>query len=144
MKGLKWWLCVVGLFYLVEGGGTTLLRLADPEAAAAIWTPTGEPGALDPFAVEAVLVGSLFASLSWLVLGVLLLYFTRKPARAGALVIVVVALEIFAWMPVDIVALSYGWPVARGAALLAVHAAIAIGGILALRASRAARRAAPA
>lgn len=141
MKGLKWWLWIVGLFYVLEGGGTTLLRLADPEAAAAIWTPTGEPGVLDPFAVEAVLVGSLFASLAWLVIGALLLYFLRAPARAGVLVIVVVALEIFAWMPVDILALSYGWPVARAAALMAVHAAIAVGGILALRASSAARAA---
>lgn len=142
MKALKWWLWIVGIFYLLEGGGTALLRLVDPESAAAIWTPTGEPGALDPAAVQAVLVPGLFASLSWLVLGVLMLYFTRVPTRAGVLVIVIVALELFAWMPLDIAALSNGWPVGRAVALMAIHLAIGVGGILALRASHAAPRAA--
>ena len=55
--------------------------------------------------------------------------------------IVVVALELFAWMPLDITALSNGWPVGRAVALMAIHLAIGVGGILALRASHAARAA---
>jgi hypothetical protein len=136
VKGLKWWLWIVGAFYLIEGGGTALLRLADPESAAAIWTATGQPGVLDPIAVQAVLVPGLFASLSWLVLGVLMVYFARAPERAGVLVIVVVALELFAWMPLDIVGLANGWPAARAVMLMVIHLAIAVGGILALRATR--------
>ena len=144
MRGLKWWLWIVGIFYVLEGGGTGLVRLADPEAAAAMWTATGEPGLLDPVAVQAVLVPSLFASLSWLVLGVLMLYFAvRAPARAGVLVIVVIALEIFAWLPLDLVALTNGWPAGRAVTLMVVHLAIGIGGILALRASSAARAGTP-
>jgi hypothetical protein len=142
MKGLKWWLWVVGIFYVLEGGGLTLLRIADPEQAAAMWTATQEIGVLDPIAVQAILIPSLFVTLSWLVLGALLLYFTRAPARAGVLVVVVVALELFAWMPLDTVTLSYGWSPARSISLLVVHLVIAGTGILALRASRAARTAA--
>ena len=136
MKALKWWFWIVGIFYVLEGGGVTLLRLADPAAAAAIWTATGTPGLLDAFAVQTVLIPSLFVSLSWLVLGVLLLYYARVPARAGVLVIVIVALELFAWAPLDIVALTNGWPAARAVTLLAIHFAIGVGGILALRASK--------
>jgi len=130
---------VVGILYLVEGGGTTLLRVVDPESAAAMWTPTATPGTLDPVAVEAVLVPGLFASLSWLVLGVLLVYFARVPARATVLVIVVVALELFAWMPLDIVALTDGWPVGRAMSLMTVHFAIGVTGVLALRSGKTAR-----
>jgi hypothetical protein len=71
-----------------------------------------------------------------------LLSFPRAPARAGVLVVAVVALELFAWMPLDTVTLSYGWSPARSISLLVVHLAIAGTGILALRASRAARAAA--
>jgi hypothetical protein len=135
MRGLKWWLWIVGIFYVLEGGGLTLLRLFDPEGAAAIWTASGEAGQLDALALEAVLVPSLFVTLSWLVLGVLMLGFARTPERGRSLVAAVVALELFAWIPLDAVALSYGWSVPRGVTLLVIHLAIGVGGILALRAS---------
>lgn len=135
MRGLRWWLWIVGILYVLEGGGLTLLRLADPDAAAAIWTASGEAGQLDALAVQAVLVPSLFVTLSWLVLGILMLAFTRTPERSRALVVAVVALELFAWIPLDATALSYGWSVPRGVTLLVIHLAIGVGGILALRAS---------
>jgi hypothetical protein len=142
MKGLKWWLWVVGVLYVLEGGALTLRWFADPEGMAAMWTATQETGVLDSIAMQAVLIPTLFVTLSWVVLGVLMLYFTRAPARAGLLVVVVVALELFAWIPLDTVTLSYGWSPARSVSLIVVHLAIAITGILALRASRAARAAA--
>ena len=140
MKGLKWWLWVVGVFYVLFGGALTLRWFADPEGMAAMWTATQETGTLDSIAVQAVLIPTLFVTLSWVVLGVLLLYFaTRAPARAGVLVVVVVALELFAWAPLDTVTLTFGWPPARSIPLLFVHFGIAVTGILALRASRTAR-----
>jgi hypothetical protein len=143
MRGLKWWLWVVGILYVLEGGALTLRWFADPEGMAAMWTATQETGVLDPIAVQAVLVPTLFVTLSWVVLGVLMLYFAvRAPARAGVLVVVVAALEVFAWMPLDTITLSYGWSPARSLSLLAIHLVIAATGILALRASRAARAAA--
>ena len=135
MRGLKWWLWIVGILYVLEGGGLTLLRAFDPDAAAAIWTASGEAGQLDTLAMQAVLVPSLFVTLSWLVLGLLMLWFARTPASARSLVAAVVALELFAWIPLDSLALSYGWSVPRGVTLLVIHLAIGIGGILALRAS---------
>jgi hypothetical protein len=135
MRGLKWWLWIVGILYVLEGGGLTLLRVVDPEGAAAIWTASGEPGQLDTLALQAVLVPSLFVTLSWFVLGVLMLWFARAPERGRSLVTAVVALELFAWIPLDSVALTYGWSVPRGVTLLVIHLAIGVGGILALRAS---------
>ena len=69
-------------------------------------------------------------------LGVLMLSFARTPERGRSLVAAVVALELFAWIPLDAMALTYGWSVPRGAILLAIHLAIGVSGILALRASR--------
>ena len=137
MRGLKWWLWIVGILYVLEGGGLTLLRVFDPAAAAAIWTARGETGQLDTLAMQAVLVPSLFVTLSWLVLGVLMLSFARTPERGRSLVAAVVALELFAWIPLDAMALTYGWSVPRGVILLVIHLAIGVGGILALRATRA-------
>jgi hypothetical protein len=135
MRGLKWWLWIVGILYVLEGGGLTLLRVFDPDGAAAIWTASGETGQLDAIATQAVLVPSLFVTLSWLVLGLLMLWFARTPASARSLVTAVVALELFAWIPLDAMALSFGWSIPRGVTLLVIHLAIGIGGILALRAS---------
>lgn len=136
MRGLKWWLWIVGILYVLEGGGLTLLRVVDPDRAAAVWTASQEVGQLGSLvATQAVLVPSLFVTLSWLVLGVLMLWFTRAPGGARSLVAAVVALELFAWIPLDSMALSYGWSVPRGVSLLVIHLAIGIGGILALRAS---------
>jgi hypothetical protein len=139
MKGLKWWLWIVGILYVLEGGALTLRWFADPEGMAAMWTATQETGVLDSIAVQAVLIPTLFVTLSWVLLGVLMLYFTRAPARSGVLVVVVVALELFAWMPLDTITLTYGWSPARSFSLLAIHLVIATTGILALRTSRAAR-----
>ncbi|MNC88086.1 hypothetical protein D3C83_38710 [compost metagenome] len=83
MRGLKWWLWIVGVLYVLEGGGLTLLRIFDPTGAAAIWTASGEAGQLDTLAMQAVLVPSLFVTLSWLVLGLLMLWFARAPARCA-------------------------------------------------------------
>ena len=135
MRGLKWWLWIVGILYVLEGGGLTLMRIFDPDLAAAVWTASQETGQLDALATQAVLVPSLFVTLSWLVLGVLMLSFIRTPERGRSLVVAVVALELFAWIPLDSLALSYGWSVPRGVSLLVIHLAIGIGGILALRAS---------
>ena len=137
MRGLKWWLWIVGILYVLEGGGLTLLRVFDPAGAAAIWTASGEPGQLDTLAMQAVLVPALFVSLSWLLLGVLMLSFARTPERGRSLVAAIVALELFAWIPLDAMALTYGWSVPRGVILLVIHFAIGVSGILALRASRA-------
>jgi hypothetical protein len=136
MKGIKWWLWVVGVFYLLEGGGLTLLSAVDRASAVAVWAPMLPPGTLDEVAIEALSFPSLFVNQSWVILGVMMLYFSRTPARAGMLILIVSALELFAWIPLDIMALNSGWSLARGVALLTIHSAIAASGILLLRANK--------
>jgi hypothetical protein len=141
MKALKWWLWIVGLFYVLEGGGLSLFWLADPAGAAAIWAPTEPPGTLDAVAIEALSFPALFVNQAWLVLGVMMLYFTRTPARAGMLMTIVIALELLAWAPLDLMALASGWSLPRGLSLLTIHVAIAVTGISILRANKDAIRA---
>jgi hypothetical protein len=132
MKALKWWLWIVGLLYVIEGGGLTLAALLAPDEFAAIWAST-TAGALDEVAVRGIRVAGLPGVLTWLLLGALMWTYSRAPAKAGLLVIVVAAWELLVWLPVDMVASSNGFVLARSATLAAIHVAIGVSGLLLLR-----------
>lgn len=134
MTALKWWLRIVGTLYLIEGGGLTAAAFADPAGFAAIWA-SSEPGALDAIGVRGILMAGLPGVLTWLLLGVMMWLYSRTPAKAGLLVIVVVCWELLVWAPVDIVGVFNGFEVGRAAALLAIHAAIGVSGLLVVRRS---------
>ena len=79
---MKWWMRIVGTFYLLEGVGLTAAAIADPAQFAAIWA-TSEPGALDAIAVRGILVAGMPGVLTWVLLGSMLwLLSSRKPKRA--------------------------------------------------------------
>lgn len=124
MRGRKWWLGIVGVLHLLLGGGAIAARLFSPESAAPGWP-------------------ELYANLYWLVMGVLMLCFLRAPEQATALIITIVALELFAWVPTDIAAIALGWaPLAGMAPNLIIHLVIGVAGILVIR-SRGATALAP-
>ena len=132
MKKLKWWLRIVGVLYIVEGGGLALAGLFDPNAFAAIWAST-EVGALDEVAVRGIRVAGLPGVLTWVLLGVMMLILSRMPERARVLVITVAAWELLVWLPVDLVGLSSGFAVPRALTLIAIHASIGVSGLVLLR-----------
>lgn len=132
MKRLKWWLRIVGVLYVLEGGGLALAGLFDPNAFAAIWAST-EVGALDEVAVRGIRVAGLPGVLTWVLLGVMMLIFSRMPERARVLVITVAAWEILVWLPVDLVGLSSGFAVPRALTLITIHVSIGVSGLLLLR-----------
>jgi hypothetical protein len=59
--------------------------------------------------------------------------YSRAPAKARVLIIVVAAWELLVWAPLDMTGLFNGFEVPRALTLLAIHAAIGISGIVVLR-----------
>ena len=135
MKPLQWWLRIVGVLYVFEGGGLALAALFDPNEFAAIWSST-EAGTLDALAVRGIRIAGLPGVLTWALLGAMMLIFSRVPARARMLVVTVAAWELLVWLPVDLVAMFDGFGVARAATLITIHAVIGVSGIVLLRRQR--------
>jgi hypothetical protein len=132
MTAIKWWLRVVGTLYLIEGLGLTAAALFDRAQFAAIWAST-DPGVLDAVAVRGTVMAGLPGVLTWVLLGAMMWIYSRVPAKARVLVIVVAAWELLVWAPLDMTGLFNGFEVPRALTLLAIHAAIGISGIVVLR-----------
>lgn len=119
MKGRKWWLGVVSIIYFAMPLGALvgiLMYVDDP----------------------ALTHSELFLGLHKIALGTLMLYFFRAPERATILILAVVALELFAWLPAYIIALATGSLAIEDLATstfleIASHIVIGVTGLLVLR-----------
>jgi hypothetical protein len=131
MTVAKWWLRVVGSLYLLEGGGLTFMAFLAPDQFAATWA-VAPVGSIDALGVRGALIGGLPAVLTWVLLGAMLWIYSRAPARARVLMIVVAAWELLVWIPVDVVSTLQVFDVGR-VVLSSIHAVIGISGILILR-----------
>src|SRR5262245_20632455 len=131
MTAAKWWLRIVGSLYLLEGVGLTAMALLAPEQFAATWAVT-PVGSIDALGVRAALISGLPGVLTWVLLGAMLWIYSRAPARARVLIIVVVAWELAVWIPVDVISTLQVFDTGR-IVLSTIHAAIGITGILILR-----------
>jgi hypothetical protein len=129
---MKWWLRIVGVLYVVEGAGLTAMALLAPESFAEVWSGA-PPGALDEVPVRGIRIAGLPGVMTWLLLGAMMLIYSRWPARAGMLVITVAAWELLVWLPVDLVASFNGFAVARAVTLMSIHLVIGVVGIVLLR-----------
>ena len=131
MTAAKWWLRIVGSLYLLEGGGLTLMALLAPDQFAATWA-VAPVGAIDALGVRAALIGGLPGVMTWVLLGAMMWIYSRTPARARVLVIVVAAWELLVWIPTDVVSTLQVFDTGR-IVLSTIHAVIGITGILVLR-----------
>lgn len=131
MKALTWWLRIVGTLYLLEGIGLTAMALVDPDRFAATWA-VADVGSIDALGVRAALIAGLPGVMTWVLLGAMLWIYSRAPARARVLVIVVAAWELLVWIPVDVVSTLQVFDGGR-IVLSAIHAVIGVTGILVLR-----------
>lgn len=131
MTAAKWWLRIVGSLYLLEGGGLTFMALFAPDQFAATWA-VAPVGSIDALGVRAALIGGLPGVMTWVLLGAMLWIYSRAPARARVLVIVVAAWELLVWIPVDAVSTLQVFDAGR-IVLSTIHAVIGITGILVLR-----------
>ncbi len=132
MKPVKWWLRIVGTLYVLEGVGLSAMALLAPESFAEVWSGA-PPGTLDQIPVRGMKIAGLPSVMTWALLGVMMLVFSRWPARAGVLVMIVAAWELLVWLPVDLVASFNGFEVARAATLMTIHVIIGVSGIVLLR-----------
>ena len=132
MGALKWWLRIVGVLYVLEGGALTARALLDRAGFAAMWA-SAEASALDELAIRGAQIAGLPTVMTWALLGVLMLVFSRMPEKARVLVITVALWELLVWIPSDIVGSFNGFTVPRTVSLVAVHAVIGITGLLLLR-----------
>ena len=131
MTTARWWLRIVGSLYLLEGGGLTLMALLAPDQFAATWA-VAPVGSIDALGVRAALIGGLPGVMTWVLLGAMLWIYSRAPARARVLVILVAAWELLVWIPVDAVSTLQVFDTGR-IVLSTIHAVIGITGILVLR-----------
>lgn len=132
MTSLKWWMRIVGALYLMEGGGLSLMALFATDEFAAMWA-SAPVASLDEVAVRGTLIAGLPGVLTWVLLGIMLLIFSRVPARARVLVVTVVAWELLVWVPSDLIGFFNGFAVGRVVGLITVHAVIGVSGMLVLR-----------
>ena len=132
MRPLQWWLRIVGVLYVLEGVGLSLMALFDPNQFAAVWS-SAEVGALEEVAVRGIRIAGLPGVLTWVLLGAMMLIFSRVPARARVLVVTVTAWELLVWLPVDLVAMFSGFGVPRAVTLITIHTVIGVSGIVLLR-----------
>ena len=135
MTAAKWWLRVVGSLYLLEGGGLTAMALLAPDRFAATWA-VAPVGSIDALGVRAALIGGLPGVLTWVLLGAMAWIYSRAPARARVLIVVIAAWELLVWIPVDVVSTLHVFDVGR-LVLTTIHAVIGASGIVILRRLRA-------
>ena len=132
MGALKWWLRIVGVLYVLEGGLLTARALLDRAGFAAMWA-SAEASALDELAIRGAQIAGLPTVMTWALLGVLMLVFSRMPEKARVLVITVALWELLVWIPSDIVGSFYGFTMPRTMTLMAIHVVIGVSGLLLLR-----------
>ena len=86
--------------------------------------------------VRAALIGGLPGVLTWVLLGAMARIYSRAPARARVLIVVIAAWELLVWIPVDVVSTLRVFDVGR-LVLTTIHAVIGVSGTVVLRRLRA-------
>ncbi|MEW6406220.1 MAG: hypothetical protein AB1649_30915 [Chloroflexota bacterium] len=111
MNKLKWWLWIVGGFYLLLGLAGLGYFLFAPDGYAESYAAT-LPLAYrdDPLAVTAVIDRDFFVTFEWIVLGALMFVASRDPSRARFFIGAMVALEFFQYIVVDVIWMIRGYP----------------------------------
>lgn len=106
MIKIQWWLRIVGVLYLLFG----LLNV-----------------------INGLDIGQHTETLSWLVLGGVLLFYSRETARAGILVVTIALLELLVWIPVTVALVLSAMSLALGGTFIILHFVIGVSGLLFLR-----------
>lgn len=124
----KWWLRIVGVFYLLLALGSLWVLFIDPQIFGTMF-----PFSNDTLSVRAFSDAWLIFVLEMAVLGGIMLYAAREPARNGILVLTVAILELIRGAGGDFLWMTRGWPTANYIPFMVVHLIIAVTGIYFLR-----------
>lgn len=128
MTKTKWWLRLVGGFYIFLALTSLWVLFVNPQLFGAMF-----PFAADQLSVRAFSDAWLIFVLEMGVLGAIMLYASRDPARNGILVITVAILELIRGAGGDVLWMSRGWPATNYIPFMILHLIIAITGIIFLR-----------
>jgi BphX-like len=125
MVKTRWWLRLVGGFYIVLALASLWTLFINPQLFGAMF-----PFSAEPLSIRAFSDAWLIFILEMAVLGCIMLYASRHPARNGILVITVAVLELFRGAGGDLLWMSRGWPAANYIPFMIVHLIIAVTGIV--------------
>ena len=128
MTKTKWWLRIVGAFYLVLALTSLRVLFVDPQMFGAM-----NPFAADAFALRAFSDAWLIFVLEMGVLGAIMLYYARDSSHNRILVLTVSILELVRGAGGDLLWMSRGWPTANYIPFMIVHLIIAGTGLFFLR-----------
>ncbi len=128
MTKTKWWLRIVGGFYLLLGVGSLWVLFVNPQTFGDMF-----PFAADNSAIRAFSDAWLIFVLEMGVLGSIMVYASREPARNRILVLTVAILELIRGAGGDLLWMTRGWPTSNYIPFMIVHLIIAVSGILFLR-----------
>lgn len=127
MKKLIWWLRIVGVWYLFLGVMNAAFVFFNPlVAAAGFFPPTYSPDGRTIQAVNDAYLPSVFA---FLVLGILMLYFSREPERGRIVVLIVALLELGAWIVTDLVWAAHAFALEFVIPFFTIHLVIGVTGL---------------
>jgi hypothetical protein len=133
MKGLAWWMRIVGALYLFLFVAAAFLRLpiqAEGPPGVLELASSGEPVAR--FVVDTWVVLGLELG----VIGAALLLASRAPAKSIVLVMTVIAGELVWGIGSDLYKLARGYPFPVSGPWIIVHSVVILTGLLALRKAR--------
>lgn len=117
MDKVKWWLRIVGVLYLLYSIKVFEGLINNPEANPTFWGPS-------------ISASGLASVLIWLVLAILMFLSSRNPINASSLVKTIALLELFAWIPCDVIFLANGAPVIGGIVLICIHFIVGLSGLV--------------
>jgi hypothetical protein len=124
----KWWLRVVGVFYLLLAFGSLWLFFINPHSFDAMF-----PFSNDALSFRAFSDAWLIFVLDLAVLGGIMLYAALEPARNGILVLTVAILELIRGAGGDLLWMTRGWSTAHYIPFMILHLIIGFTGIYFLR-----------
>ena len=128
MAKTKWWLRIVGVFYLILALTSCWVLFINPQLFGAMF-----PFSADASSIRAFSDAWLIFVLEMSVLGVIMLFAAREPAQNRILVLTVSLLELMRGAGGDLLWMSRGWPTANYIPFMVLHLIIAITGFLFLR-----------
>jgi len=128
MTKMKWWLILVGGFYLLLAGSSLWVLFVNPQLFG-----TRFPFASNSQSIRASSDAWLIFVLEIGVLGVLILYATRDPSHARVLLMVVSVLELIRGAGGDLLWTMRGWPTANYMPFMIVHLISGFTGLIFLR-----------
>ena len=131
MKKTKWWLRIVGAFYLLLTALNAYYFFFNQQGYRDIL-----PFRADDIAIRAFIDAWMVFIFELAVLGVMALYASRNPGQGRILVITIILAEIFRGAVADAIWIYRGYSAAEYVPFIFVHLIIVVTGIIFLRQER--------